>query len=194
VNGSETLGIGNQKLGSCNLLRGFATLRPCVKVRGNVLGSRGNDKGSRWSAASAATVAVRRRTPGDGPAFTKASAVAYKAMADKPAGKRIRAHAQELITFPRGRKTDWGKKRTFFEDLFRPQINTDVRRQENDFSRKRFVAWLVLGISHFSPLFELDSRWPSVRVFDSQEEVEEMNKQCFFCRGSVERGVPINQV
>jgi len=27
-------------------------------------------------------------------------------------------HAQELITFPRGEKTDWGKKRIFFEDLF----------------------------------------------------------------------------
>jgi hypothetical protein len=34
-------------------------------------------------------------------------------------------HAQELITFPRGGKTDWGKKRVFFEDLFQPQIDAD---------------------------------------------------------------------
>jgi hypothetical protein len=54
-------------------------------------------------AASAATAASRRMTPGDG---------------------QIRAHAQELITFPRGGKTDWGKKR-ISEDLFRPQINPD---------------------------------------------------------------------
>jgi hypothetical protein len=44
-------------------------------------------------------------------------------MADKPAGKHGCPHAQELITFPRGEKTDWGKKRGIFEDLFWPQIN-----------------------------------------------------------------------
>jgi hypothetical protein len=41
-----------------------------------------------------------------------------------PGDGQIRAHAQELITFPRGGKTDWGKKR-ISEDLFRPQINPD---------------------------------------------------------------------
>jgi hypothetical protein len=44
-------------------------------------------------------------------------------MADKPAGKHGCPHAQELITFSRGEKTDWGKKRRILEDLFWPQIN-----------------------------------------------------------------------
>jgi hypothetical protein len=39
-------------------------------------------------------------------------------MADKPVGRHIRAHAQELITFPRGGKTDWGKKRIFVKIYF----------------------------------------------------------------------------
>jgi hypothetical protein len=52
-------------------------------------------------------VAVRQRAPGDGPAFAKATA-----------GKHICAHAQELITFSRGGKTDWGKKRGIFGDFF----------------------------------------------------------------------------
>jgi hypothetical protein len=52
-------------------------------------------------------VAARRRAPGDGPAFAKATA-----------GKHSCPHAQELITFPRGRKTDWGKKRRIFEGYF----------------------------------------------------------------------------
>jgi hypothetical protein len=37
-------------------------------------------------------------------------------------GRHIRAHAQELITFPRGRKTDWGKKRGFLK-IYRPVDN-----------------------------------------------------------------------
>ena len=80
------------------------------------------DKGSRYGAASAAAATARRPASGDGPTYAKASAFA-KAMADKPVGRHIRAHAQELITFPRGEKTDWGKKRGIFEDLFWPQIN-----------------------------------------------------------------------
>jgi hypothetical protein len=42
-------------------------------------------------------------------------------MADKPVGRHIRAHAQELITFSPGQKTDWGKKRRVFEVFFEPQ-------------------------------------------------------------------------
>jgi hypothetical protein len=33
---------------------------------------------------------------------------------------QIRAHAQELIIFPRGRKTDWGKKCSFCKIDFEP--------------------------------------------------------------------------
>jgi len=61
------------------------------------------DNGSRRGAARAAAVAARRTAPGD---------------------EHIRAHAPELITFSPRQKTDWGKKRTFFEDLFWPQIKT----------------------------------------------------------------------
>jgi hypothetical protein len=68
-------------------------------------------KGVRCGAESAAAAAARRTAPGDGPAFAKA-------MADKPPGKHICAHAQELITFSRGGKTDWGKKRRIFEVFF----------------------------------------------------------------------------
>jgi len=76
-----------------------------------------DDNGACRGATSAAAVAARRTAPGDGPAFTKASAFA-KAMADKPAGKHSCPHAPELITFPRGGKTDWGKKRRIFEVFF----------------------------------------------------------------------------
>jgi len=65
------------------------------------------DKGSRYGAASAAAATARRPASGDGPTYAKATV-----------GRHIRAHAQELITFPRGEKTDWGKKRRIFEDLF----------------------------------------------------------------------------
>jgi len=75
------------------------------------------DEGTRRGAAGAAAVTARRRAPGDGPTYAKASAFA-KAMADKPVGRHIRAHAQELITFPRGGKTDWGKKRIFVKIYF----------------------------------------------------------------------------
>jgi hypothetical protein len=61
--------------------------------------------------------AARQTAPGDGPTYAKASAF-VKAMADKPVGRHIRAHAQEFIKFPRGRKTDWGKKCGIFEDFF----------------------------------------------------------------------------
>jgi hypothetical protein len=62
------------------------------------------------------------REAGDG----KASAFA-KAMADSPESaawrivpgdERIRAHAQELITFPRGEKSDWGKNPLFLKIYF----------------------------------------------------------------------------
>ena len=84
-------------------------------------------------------MAVRQRAPGDGPAFAKASAVAYKAMADNPAGKHICAHAQELITFSRERKTDWGKKRGIFGDFFEPQMDTDEKRR-NSLMERRLAA------------------------------------------------------
>jgi hypothetical protein len=91
------------------------------------LGTRGedcDDNGACRGAASAAAVAARRRAPGDGPAFTKASAVAKAdELADKTAGNHSCPHAQELITFPPTQKTDWGKKRRILEDLFWPQIN-----------------------------------------------------------------------
>ena len=40
--------------------------------------------------------------PSDAPAFAEA-----------PAGKQVRAHAHDLITFSPRQKTDWGKKRSF---------------------------------------------------------------------------------
>jgi hypothetical protein len=52
-------------------------------------------------------------------------------MADKPAGKHSCPHGWELITFPRGGKTDWGKKRRILEDLFWPQIDGDWHRYLN---------------------------------------------------------------
>jgi len=97
-------------LGIRNLLCGFAPLRHCVEVRGRLLGGRGEDfddmEGGR-GAASAAAVAARRRAPDDGPAFAKATA-----------GKHACPHAQELITFSRGGKTDWGKKCRFLKIYF----------------------------------------------------------------------------
>ena len=75
-------------------------LRRCVEVRGRLMGTRGeefDDKGSRRGAARAAAVAARKTLPSDG---------------------QIRAHAPELITFLRGRKTDWGKKCRILEDFF----------------------------------------------------------------------------
>jgi hypothetical protein len=71
------------------------------------------DNGGRRGAARAAAVAARKTLPSDG---------------------HIRAHAQELITFSPRQKTDWGKKRTFFEDLFWPRIKTrltDMRKREH---------------------------------------------------------------
>jgi len=47
---------------------------------------------------------------------------------------QIRAHAQELIIFSRGGKTDWGKKRGIFEVLFQPRINwidTDIGKADD---------------------------------------------------------------
>jgi len=86
------------------------------------LGTRGedcDDNGACRGAASAAAVAARRRAPGDGPAFTKASAVAKAdELADKTAGKHSCPHAQELITFPPTQKTDWGKKRRILKIYF----------------------------------------------------------------------------
>ena len=97
-------------LGIRNLLCGFAPLRHCVEVRGRLLGGRGEDfddmEGGR-GAASAAAVAARRRAPDDGPALAKATA-----------GKHACPHAQELITFSRGGKTDWGKKCRFLKIYF----------------------------------------------------------------------------
>jgi hypothetical protein len=77
-------------------------------------GRLGEDPGTGCSEAGAA----RRRASGDGPAFAKASAVACKTLADQPAGKHSCPHAEEVITFSPREKTDWGKKRGFFEDCF----------------------------------------------------------------------------
>jgi len=69
-----------------------------------------DDKGIRCGAASAATAASRRMAPGDW---------------------QIRPHAQELITFPRGGKTDWGKKCRFLKIYFGhrlTQIDTDWKK------------------------------------------------------------------
>jgi hypothetical protein len=54
-------------------------------------------------------------------------------------GRHIRAHAQELIIFSRGGKTDWGKKRGIFEVLFQPRIDwidTDMGRRKALMERK----------------------------------------------------------
>jgi len=65
-------------------------------------------------AASAASAAARRRAPSNGPTFTKVTA-----------GKHSCPHAQELITFPRGEKTDWGKKRRFLKIYFGHRIGSN---------------------------------------------------------------------
>jgi hypothetical protein len=56
-----------------------------------------DDNGACRGATSAAAVADRRTAPGYGHSCP---------------------HAQELITFPRGGKTDWGKNCGIFEDFF----------------------------------------------------------------------------
>ena len=64
-------------------------------------------RGSGWVADGApggASVAAWETIPSDEPAFTKVTA-----------GKQIRAHAHELITFSPRQKTDWGKKCTFLK-------------------------------------------------------------------------------
>ena len=127
------------------MLYGIAALRPCVKARGPGERRRAMDPDRKGTKRTKGTkrkgvgpefgrLRLRRRdkrAPGGGPAFTKASAVAYKAMADKPAGKHSCPHGWELITFPRGGKTDWGKKRRILEDLFWPQIDGDWHRYLN---------------------------------------------------------------
>ena len=71
-------------------------------------------------ASTFAKVTVGSRTaPGDEPAFAKATA-----------GKHIRAHAQELITFSPRQKTDWGKKRVFSEDSFERQGMARAQRTQ----------------------------------------------------------------
>jgi len=96
-------------------------LRRCVEVRGRLLGTRSEecgDNGSRCSPARAAAVAAWRTAPGDG---------------------HNCPHAQELITFSRGGKTDWGKKCRIFEDLFQPRINwidTDMGKAGFDMINK----------------------------------------------------------
>jgi hypothetical protein len=41
-----------------------------------------------------------------------------------------------LIIFPRGRKTDWGKKGGIFGDFFEPQIDTDEKRRKRLMERR----------------------------------------------------------
>jgi hypothetical protein len=92
------------KVGNCNCFGVLGTLLLCVKGGGRLSRTWSEGSGTRHGAANAAAVATWRTAPGDG---------------------QIRAHAQELITFPRGRKTDWGKKCRIFEDFFEPQMDSD---------------------------------------------------------------------
>ena len=56
---------------------------------------------------------------------------------------QIGAHAPELIIFPRGGKTDWGKKRGIFGDLFWPGNGRKraQRSQRNDRDGQGPMTW-----------------------------------------------------
>jgi hypothetical protein len=98
------------------------------------MGTRGeefDDKGSRRGAARAAAVAARKTLPGD---------------------EHIRAHAQELITFSPRQKTDWGKKRTFFENLFQPRINWIDTDNAGPLSRWASMAVPIAWVLNWSAL------------------------------------------
>jgi hypothetical protein len=82
----------------------FAALGLCCFAFKSASGSGG---GGARIATTMGSAAARRRAPGDGPAFAKARA-----------GKHSCPHAQELITYPRGGKTDWGKKCRFLKIYF----------------------------------------------------------------------------